>query len=68
MPEMDGITFIKKVRSSNAIFSNIPIIAITASTDAQFKTDSIQAGANAFFTKPFTEQNITNALAYVLKK
>lgn len=68
MPEMDGITLIKTIRAGSTAFSTIPIIAITASTDAQFKTDSLQAGANAFFTKPFTEADIIDAIASVVKK
>lgn len=68
MPEMDGITLIKTIRSTTANYFNIPIIAITASTDDLFKIDAIQAGANAFLNKPYTETELISTMMELLNK
>lgn len=49
MPEMDGITLIKKIRE---IDRDIPIIALTADIQDETKKEAFQAGAFAFLPKP----------------
>ncbi|MBF0396844.1 MAG: response regulator [Desulfobacterales bacterium] len=68
MPEMDGISAAKMIRSlnSNVIDHNIPIIAMT---DYSMKEDSdlfLQTSINGYITKPIDLKKITNEMEKVL--
>lgn len=52
MPEMDGLTVLRQLRSSQR-HRSLPIIMLTASGKEQDRIQSLKAGANAFLTKPF---------------
>lgn len=52
MPEMNGKTFIKQLKSEPAS-QNIPIIVLTARHELKEKLDFIQLGIDAFILKPF---------------
>lgn len=52
MPNMDGMTFCKKVKS-NIKTSHIPFILLTAKTDKKSKYDGIETGADDYISKPF---------------
>jgi PAS domain S-box-containing protein len=54
MPEMDGILATKVIRSSDAEWKNIPIIALTAHAMAGTRDTYLQAGMNGFISKPIT--------------
>ncbi|MBF0541666.1 MAG: response regulator [Nitrospirae bacterium] len=54
MPEMDGITAAKIIRS----FSDIPIIALTADAMKQDKDRCLDAGMNGFVSKPIKEKEL----------
>jgi len=50
MPDMDGITFIRRLRE---IHPDIPVVMITAVTgDEQVKIGALEAGATEFLNKP----------------
>jgi len=61
MPEMNGYELAQEIRKIN---TNIPIIALTASSIVEEKEKSIQVGINDFITKPITQ----NAFREVIKK
>lgn len=52
MPEMDGLAYCQWVRE-NEMTSHIPLIILTAKADDETKMAGLQAGADAFMTKPF---------------
>ena len=52
MPEMDGITFCKKVKGNNKI-NHIPVILLTALSKEEDKAEGIDTGADMYLTKPF---------------
>ena len=52
MPEMDGITFCKKIKQ-NVNFNHIPIILLTAKSDETTNLQGLKYGADAYVTKPF---------------
>lgn len=51
MPKMDGLEFIKTLRS-NYRFLDIPVIMLTTSKDEEIKKEALHAGVNLFLTKP----------------
>jgi signal transduction histidine kinase/ligand-binding sensor domain-containing protein/DNA-binding response OmpR family regulator len=52
MPEMDGIEFIKKIKSDKRT-SHIPVILLTAMTGQEQQLKGLETGANDYITKPF---------------
>ena len=53
MPDMDGFETIRKIKS-NAATANIPVIFLTALTDAGSELEGLQLGAVDYITKPFS--------------
>ncbi|MEW8025746.1 MAG: ATP-binding protein [Candidatus Thiodiazotropha sp.] len=52
MPVVTGIDIVKQVRKSNTVNRTVPIIILTANKTHEARKKSIDAGANAFLTKP----------------
>jgi len=51
MPNMDGLTFVKKYRASGA---KSPIIMVTTEAEKSRVVEAIKAGVNNYVVKPFT--------------
>jgi two-component system chemotaxis response regulator CheY len=51
MPNMDGVELLRAVRQS-PIYGHIPVIIVTANSDARDQPEAEAAGATAFLTKP----------------
>jgi CheY-like chemotaxis protein len=51
MPLMDGFAATKLIRQ-NELFRNVPIIAITAHQEIDFRADAKASGFDAYVTKP----------------
>ena len=60
MPEMDGHTLARVLRARH---STLPIIALTAHAMAEDKTKCIDAGCNAYATKPLDRDSLLAACA-----
>lgn len=54
MPNMDGIEFLKKIKSYPEI-ANIPVIMQTAAVSSEDVVEGLEAGAYYYVTKPFDE-------------
>lgn len=52
MPGMDGFEVCRRVRAEAAT-SRIPILMLSAKTDARSREEGLRAGATAYLTKPF---------------
>ncbi|MCC8407415.1 response regulator [Mucilaginibacter sp. UR6-1] len=69
MPEMDGLTATRHIRHlDNALYSNVPIIALTANA---LKGDSkyyIDAGMNDCVTKPYSEEYLYEKIVEAIGK
>lgn len=57
MPNLDGLEFLKKVRS-HPDFQNIPFILLTTIEDEMVFLESLEAGANEFLNKPFRPEEL----------
>jgi two-component system chemotaxis response regulator CheY len=55
MPEMNGIDFIRAVRSQHA-FDGIRILMVTSEAQGHRVAQAIQAGANEYLMKPFSKE------------
>ena len=53
MPEMNGVEFIRAVRSSDE-YSFVPILVMTTLGRIKDRDDALNAGADAFIEKPVT--------------
>lgn len=51
MPNMDGVELLKAVRQSPT-YGHIPVVIVTANSDARDQPEAEAAGATAFLTKP----------------
>jgi len=61
MPEMDGFEALKRLKS-NAALADIPVIFLTAMTDADVEARGFQLGVIDFITKPFSPPVLTNRI------
>ena len=57
MPQMDGITFCRKLKSDFEI-SHIPMILLTARTASISKIEGLETGADDYVTKPFDPEEL----------
>lgn len=64
MPKVDGLTAAKQIRGLPDPFNNIPIIAMTASSDEETKKLCIESGMNDLLPKPI----MRDALLSILNK
>lgn len=55
MPQMDGITVLKKIREQK---NPIPIIMLTAKSEIDDKVLGLDSGANDYLTKPFDSKEL----------
>ena len=53
MPEMDGFTMLRLLKS-NVNISHIPVIMLTSKTDVGNRLEGLEKGADAYLTKPFS--------------
>jgi len=65
MPEMDGITLCKKLKS-NININHIPIILLTARTSDQDKAEGYDTGADAYIPKPFNVELLKKQVANLI--
>jgi DNA-binding response OmpR family regulator len=62
----DGFDVCRKLRESEDA-RNVPIIVISALTDPESKARAIQAGATAYYTKPFSPTALLKELEALSK-
>jgi DNA-binding response OmpR family regulator len=64
MPKMDGFTVCQRVR----VFSNVPIIIVTARGQDQDKVRGLDLGADDYLTKPFSVDELLARVRAVLRR
>ena len=62
MPEMDGFTASQQIRDLPGKAASVPIIALTADVIGGMADRCQAAGMNAYISKPFTPQQLSEAL------
>jgi len=61
MPDMDGITLLKKIREHQA-YQTLPIIMLTASVLDEDRVSARAAGATDFLTKPISSWELLDVV------
>ena len=65
MPVMDGITALKKIRADG---NQIPVLQLTAKSEADDKVMGLDSGANYYITKPFNTKELLAAVRAITRK
>lgn len=65
MPKMDGLLFVRALRSRGI---DAPVILISAEADRQGVVEAIRAGVSAFVVKPFTPDVLSQRIAEFLPR
>jgi len=65
MPEMDGFTVAKEIRS---IDTKVPILFLTAKTMKEDKLEGFSIGADDYLTKPFSMEELVARIEAILKR
>ena len=67
MPNMDGLTLLKKVRADSDL-STVPFLMVTAEAKKENIISAAQAGANGYIVKPFTAATLDEKLVKIFEK
>lgn len=62
MPNMSGVDFVRAVRAIRQ-YDNLPLVMVTTNTEVNHIAVALQAGANEYIMKPFTQDVIREKLA-----
>ena len=62
MPNMGGVDFVRAVRAIRQ-YDNLPLVMVTTNTEVNHIAVALQAGANEYIMKPFTQDVIREKLA-----
>ncbi|HDD45012.1 MAG TPA: response regulator [Candidatus Desulfofervidus auxilii] len=65
MPEMGGITLLKKIREDD-VLSSLPVIVISTEGREQKVKEALNLGANGYIKKPFKPEDIKDILLKVM--
>ncbi len=65
MPNMDGITLIRKVREIN---KTVPIIMYTPEAEKSRVLEAVKAGVNNYIVKPFTVESLGEKISQTMAK
>jgi two-component system, chemotaxis family, chemotaxis protein CheY len=65
MPNMDGISLIKKVRETD---KKLPIIMVTTEAEKSRVLEALKAGVNNYVVKPFTAETLSEKINQTMAK
>ena len=66
MPEMDGLEFVKSLKSDSAT-DTLPILMITTRGVKEDIVDAMKAGVSSYIVKPFTPQVLKEKIDSILE-
>jgi len=67
MPEMDGLEFVKRVRSGGA-HKDVPILMVTTNAAKEDIVEALQAGVNNYVVKPFTPETLKEKIEMLINR
>jgi two-component system chemotaxis response regulator CheY len=65
MPNMDGLTLVKKIRETN---KTVPLIMCTTEAEKSRVLEAIKAGVNNYVVKPFTVESLGEKIKQTMAK
>ena len=65
MPNMDGITLVRKVRESD---KSLPMIMVTTEAEKSRVVEALKAGVNNYVVKPFTAEILAEKIHQTMAK
>lgn len=68
MPEMDGKTLLQSVRATEVFRLQPEVIMLSAETYPEMIEQCLKLGISSYLTKPFTEEDIHQALNKIMNK
>ena len=67
MPRMDGFELLRAMRSTQR-FANIPVAMLTSRSGEKHRQMAMELGANQYFTKPYSEALLLEAIPKLIKQ
>jgi signal transduction histidine kinase/ligand-binding sensor domain-containing protein/DNA-binding response OmpR family regulator len=67
MPGIDGFDLTRRIKE-NFLTSHIPIVLLTAHSSEEHRLEGIQAGADAYITKPFSIKYLTARIVKLIEQ
>lgn len=61
MPEINGLDLLKKLRENPAL-SSLAVVMVTTETEIEHIAEALEAGANEYVMKPFTQEILVEKL------
>jgi CheY-like chemotaxis protein len=65
LPFIDGLAATRQIRSLPG-FSTVPIVAVSAHDSADFHSEALDAGCNAYITKPIDYSELEDVVSNLL--
>ncbi len=65
MPNMDGITLVRKIREIN---KTVPMIMCTTEAEKSRVLEAVKAGVNNYIVKPFTVESLREKISQTMTK
>ena len=65
MPLMNGLELVQAVRA-NPVHSSLPLLMVTSETEIERVVAAIEAGADEYLMKPFTDQELATKFELAL--
>ncbi len=66
MPEMDGLSLVKAIRSDEDL-KNLPVLMVTAEAKKENVMEALKAGVNNYIVKPFTPEVLKEKMEKIFK-
>ncbi|MBN1344761.1 MAG: response regulator [Phycisphaerae bacterium] len=65
MPNMDGITLVREIRSNN---TDLPLIMCTTEAEKSRVLEALKAGVNNYIVKPFSTETLADKIQQTMEK
>lgn len=66
MPEMDGLSLVKAIRSDEEL-KKLPVLMVTAEAKKENVLEALKAGVNNYIVKPFTPEVLKEKMEKIFK-